>query len=164
MQSPTGPPRVNKSDDNSKNLETQLRGLESYGIRMEHIFTGEASVRSMDRTCWRDLMSRVQPELRGGSRHPGGPDPAGHCHSGPDRHPWEQRRRQFLPPGHVGSGRLPGGVGQRAHLHGTGASPGRRQADRSASSTDAGTGGPAPAHGRGRGWSAADPHGLKVLP
>ena len=53
--------RVSKADDDSKNLETQLRELGAHGIRQEHIFTDEASGRSMDRPGWQELMSRVQP-------------------------------------------------------------------------------------------------------
>ena len=53
--------RVSKTDDESRNLETQLQVLAAHGIRQEHIFTGEASGRSMDRPGRRDLMSRVQP-------------------------------------------------------------------------------------------------------
>ena len=53
--------RISKADDQSKNLETQLRELETHGIRQEHIFTDEASGRTMDRPGWRELMSRVRP-------------------------------------------------------------------------------------------------------
>ena len=53
--------RVSKADDNSKNLETQLRELDAHGIRRDLAFTDEASGRTMDRLGWRDLMSRVQP-------------------------------------------------------------------------------------------------------
>ena len=53
--------RVSKADDDSKNLETQLRELDAHGIRRDLVFTDEASGRTMDRPGWRDLMSRVQP-------------------------------------------------------------------------------------------------------
>ena len=53
--------RVSKADDNSKNLETQLRELDAHGIRRDLVFTDEASGRTMDRPGWRDLMSGVQP-------------------------------------------------------------------------------------------------------
>ena len=53
--------RVSKADDDSKNLETQLRELDAHGIRRDLVFTDEASGRTMDRPCWQDLMSRVQP-------------------------------------------------------------------------------------------------------
>ena len=53
--------RVSKADDDSKNLETQLRELDAHGIRRDLVFTDEASGRSMDRPGWQDLMSRVQP-------------------------------------------------------------------------------------------------------
>ena len=52
--------RVSKADDHSRNLATQLRELEAHGIRQEHVFTDEASGRTMDRPGWRELMSRVQ--------------------------------------------------------------------------------------------------------
>ena len=53
--------RVSKTDDDSKNLDTQLRELAAHGIRRELIFTDTASGRTMDRTGWRELMARVQP-------------------------------------------------------------------------------------------------------
>ena len=53
--------RVSKADDDSKNLETQLRELAAHGIRRDLIFTDTASGRTMDRTGWRELMARVQP-------------------------------------------------------------------------------------------------------
>ena len=53
--------RVSKADDDSKNLETQLRELDAHGIRRDLVFTDEASGRSMDRPGWQDLMSLVQP-------------------------------------------------------------------------------------------------------
>ena len=53
--------RVSKTDDESRNLETQLRELAAHGIRQDLIFTDTANGRTMDRPGWRDLMSRVQP-------------------------------------------------------------------------------------------------------
>ena len=53
--------RVSKADDESKNLETQLRELAAHGIRRELTFTDTASGRTMDRTGWKELMARVQP-------------------------------------------------------------------------------------------------------
>ena len=53
--------RVSKSDDDAKNLDTQLRLLAHHGIREDLIFTGVASGRTMNRPGWRDLMGRVQP-------------------------------------------------------------------------------------------------------
>ena len=52
--------RVSKSDDDAKNLETQLRLLANHGIREDLIFTDVASSRTMNRPGWRDLMGRVQ--------------------------------------------------------------------------------------------------------
>ena len=53
--------RVSKTDDESRNLETQLPELAAHGIRRDLVFTDEASGRTMDRPGWRDLMSGVQP-------------------------------------------------------------------------------------------------------
>ncbi len=56
-----GYPRVSKTDDESRNLETQLRELAAHGIRQDLIFTDTASARTMDRNGWKNLMARVQP-------------------------------------------------------------------------------------------------------
>ena len=53
--------RISKSDDDAKNLETQLRLLAHHGIREDLIHTDVASGRTMDRPGWRDLMGPVQP-------------------------------------------------------------------------------------------------------
>ena len=53
--------RVSKVEDDAKNLETQLGILADYGIRADLIFSDVASGRTMNRTGWLDLMSRVQP-------------------------------------------------------------------------------------------------------
>ena len=53
--------RVSKSDDDAKNLETQLRLLAHHGMREALMFTDVASARTMNRPGWRDLMGRVQP-------------------------------------------------------------------------------------------------------
>ena len=54
--------RVSKTDDESRNLETQLRELAAHGVRQDLIFTDTASGRTMDRNGWKNLMARVQPE------------------------------------------------------------------------------------------------------
>ena len=54
--------RVSKTDDESRNLETQLPELAAHGIRQDLIFTDTASGRTMDRNGWKNLMARVQPE------------------------------------------------------------------------------------------------------
>ena len=54
--------RVSKTDDESGNLETQLRELAAYGNRQDLIFTDTASGSTMDRNGWKNLMARVQPE------------------------------------------------------------------------------------------------------
>ena len=53
--------RVSKADDDARNLETQLGILADHGIREDLIFSDVASGRTMNRTGWMDLMSRVQP-------------------------------------------------------------------------------------------------------
>ncbi len=53
--------RVSKADDEARNLETQLGILADHGIREDLIFSDVASGRTMDRTGWMELMSRVQP-------------------------------------------------------------------------------------------------------
>ena len=53
--------RVSKADDEAKNLETQLEVLADHGIREDFIFSDVASGRTMNRSDWLDLMSRVQP-------------------------------------------------------------------------------------------------------
>ena len=53
--------RVSKADDEARNLETQLEILVDHGIREELVFSDVASGRTMNRTGWLDLMSRVQP-------------------------------------------------------------------------------------------------------
>ena len=52
--------RVSKADDDSKNLDTQLRLLADYGIRPELVFTDVASGRTLQRSGWQELMGRVQ--------------------------------------------------------------------------------------------------------
>ena len=52
---------VSKADDEARNLETQLRILADHGIRKDLIFSDVASGRTMSRTGWMELMSRVKP-------------------------------------------------------------------------------------------------------
>ena len=52
--------RVSKADDDSRNLDTQLRLLGDYGVRPNLIFTDVASGRSLARSGWQDLMDVVQ--------------------------------------------------------------------------------------------------------
>ena len=54
--------RVSKTDNESRNLETQLRELAAHAIRQDLIFTGTASGRTMNRNGWKNPMARVQPE------------------------------------------------------------------------------------------------------
>ena len=53
--------RVSKADDEARNPKTQLGILTGHGIRDGLISAGVASGRTMNRTGWLDLMSRVQP-------------------------------------------------------------------------------------------------------
>ena len=53
--------RVSKSDDEARNLETQLRLLADHGIREDLIFSDIASGRTLRRTGWQELMSRLRP-------------------------------------------------------------------------------------------------------
>ena len=52
--------RVSKADDDARNLETQLGILADQGIRKDLIFSDVASSRTMNRTGWMELISRVQ--------------------------------------------------------------------------------------------------------
>ena len=54
--------RVSKTDDATRNLETQLHILQEFGIREEHIFTEELTGSSMSRPAWNELMARVRPD------------------------------------------------------------------------------------------------------
>ena len=53
--------RVSKTDDATRNLETQLHILQEYGIREEHVFSDEMTGSSMSRPSWSELMTRVRP-------------------------------------------------------------------------------------------------------
>ena len=53
--------RGSKADDDSKNLETQLRILADHGIRDHLVFTDVASGRSLQRPGWQALVEVLQP-------------------------------------------------------------------------------------------------------
>ena len=53
--------RVSKTDDATRNLETQLHILQKFGIREEQIFTDDMTGSSMSRPAWNELMTRVRP-------------------------------------------------------------------------------------------------------
>ena len=53
--------RVSKSDDAARNLETQLRLLADHGIREDLIFSDIDTGRTLRRTGWQELMSRLRP-------------------------------------------------------------------------------------------------------
>ena len=54
--------RVSKSDRDEKNLETQLRILDAYGIREEHIFRDVLTGTTFRRDGWDELMAHVRPQ------------------------------------------------------------------------------------------------------
>ena len=56
-----GYPRISKTDDATRNPETQLHMLQEFGIREEHIFTGGMTGSSLSRPGWNELMTPVQP-------------------------------------------------------------------------------------------------------
>ena len=53
--------RVSKTDDATRNLETQLHILQEYGIREEHTLMDVMTGSSMSRPAWNELMTRVRP-------------------------------------------------------------------------------------------------------
>ena len=53
--------RVSKSDDEARNLETQLRLLANHGIREDLIFSDIATGRTLQRAGWQELVSRLRP-------------------------------------------------------------------------------------------------------
>ena len=53
--------RVSKSDDAARKLETQLRLLADHGIRQDLIFSDIATGRTLRRTGWQELVSRLRP-------------------------------------------------------------------------------------------------------
>ena len=53
--------RVSKSDRDDRNLETQLRELEQYGVRRELIFVDDQTGTTFKRPGWQELQKRVQP-------------------------------------------------------------------------------------------------------
>ena len=69
--------RVSKTDDATRNLETQIHILQEFGIREEHILADEMTGSSLSRPAWnladdkgaaqrhrgRGLAGPVQPEL-----------------------------------------------------------------------------------------------------
>ena len=52
--------RVSKSDDDARNLETQLRLLADHGMRDHLVYSDVASGRSLLRTGWQELMAVLQ--------------------------------------------------------------------------------------------------------
>ena len=107
--------RVSKSDDEARNLETQLRLLADHGIREDLIFSDIATGRTLRRAGWQELMSRLRPgdtlavafldrlsrNFEDGVRIQADLTEAEHWHRGPPgehRHRRRQRRGQVLPP------------------------------------------------------------------
>ena len=52
---------VSKTDDATRNPETQLHVLQEFGTREEHIFTGGMTDSSLSRPGRNELMTPVQP-------------------------------------------------------------------------------------------------------
>ena len=52
---------VSKSDDATRNLETQLHVPQDFGVWEDHIFTREMTGSPMSRPGWNELMTPVQP-------------------------------------------------------------------------------------------------------
>ena len=52
--------RVSKADEESKNLDTQLKLLAEHGIRGDLAFSDVAIGRSLQRPGWQELMTRTQ--------------------------------------------------------------------------------------------------------
>ena len=52
--------RVSKTDDVTRNLETQLHILQEHGMRSEHIFADEMTGSSLSQPAWNELMTRVR--------------------------------------------------------------------------------------------------------
>ena len=57
--------RVSKTDDATRNPETQLHVLQEFRIREEYIFTGGMTDSSLSRPGWNELMTPVQPNYTG---------------------------------------------------------------------------------------------------
>ena len=53
--------RVSKSDEEARNLETQVRLLDDHGVRPNLVYQHVASGRSLARSGWQDLMEVVRP-------------------------------------------------------------------------------------------------------
>ena len=53
--------RVSKADDEARNLETQLRLLDDFGVRPNLVHRDVASGRSRARSGWQELMDVVRP-------------------------------------------------------------------------------------------------------
>ena len=56
----SGYARVSKTDDESKNPDTQLMLLAEHGIRPDLVFSDVASGRTLKRPGWQEMMARVQ--------------------------------------------------------------------------------------------------------
>ena len=53
--------RISKTDDDTRNPETQLHVLQECGIPEERILTGGMTVSSLSRSGWNALMTPVLP-------------------------------------------------------------------------------------------------------
>ena len=53
--------RVSKTDDATRNLETQLHVPQDFGVWEYHIFEGAMVGSSISRFAWSDLITRARP-------------------------------------------------------------------------------------------------------
>ena len=53
--------RISKADDDARNLETQLKVLDDYGVRPNLVYQDVATGRSLARSGWQELMEVVRP-------------------------------------------------------------------------------------------------------
>ena len=153
--------RVSKSDDEARNLETQLRLLANHGIREDLIFSDIATGRTLQRAGWQEVMSRLRA---GDTLAVAFLDRLSRNFEDGVRIQADLTERnigivalrenidtsdgsaaaKFLPPVHAGAGGLPGGLDQRAHQAGTGPGPGRREAAGTPAHLDIRAGGAVP--------------------
>ena len=176
--------QVSKSDDDARNLETQLRLLADHGIREDLIFPDIATGRTLRRAGWQELMSRLRPgdtlavafldrlsrNFEDGvriqadltERNIGIVALRENIDTSDGSAAAEFFRRSMLAQGAYQvdwtSERIKLGLDQRAHQAGTGPGPGRRETAGTPARPDPGAGGAVPPDdGGGRGAAAHRP-------
>ena len=153
--------RVSKSDDAARNLETQLRLLADHGIREDLTFSDIATGRTLRRTGWQELLSRLRPgdtlavafldrlsrNFEDGvriqadltERNIGIVALRENIDTGDGSAVAKFFRRSML-----AQGGLPGGLDRRSYQAGAGPGPGRREAAGTPARLDPGAGGVVP--------------------